>query len=207
MVNLAFALANLALFSIMLLSPFYLSNVSRLSAPVAGLVLATSPLGIMVAAPLAGRVVARWSSWTVAIAGMALTAVGLAGISLAGEVPHELLLSAAMFVAGFGMGLFQVAYFDILTATIPQRDRGVAGALGMATRSIGTVTGATVLMLVFQLRQANQGLVPALQLSFLVAAAIPAVLVALVLWQRARLSRAVAAPATRDTARRPRSGR
>ena len=55
-----------------------------------------------------------------------------------------------MAVQGFGLGLFQVAYFDIVTAAIPARNRGVAGALGMATRSIGTVTGATVLMLIFQ---------------------------------------------------------
>ena|ERR1700743_2851803 len=56
----------------------------------------------------------------------------------------------SMGLQGFGVGLFQVAYFDIITAAIPARNRGVAGALGMATRSIGTVTGATVPMLVFQ---------------------------------------------------------
>ena len=111
-----------------------------------------------------------------------------------------------MFVAGFGMGLFQVAYFDILTAAIPQRDRGVAGALGMATRSIGTVTGATVLMLVFQMRQASQGLVPALQLSFMVAAAIPAVLMVAVLLRRPRIIRAAASPATPGTERPVRPG-
>jgi MFS family permease len=185
LINLAFALSNLALFSIMLLSPFYLSNVAHLSAPVAGMVLATSPLGIMLCAPLAGRVVAAGRSpWLVAACGMAATALGLGGVSLAGENPAIPLLAASMFIAGAGMGLFQVSYFDILTAAIPQRDRGVAGALGMATRSIGTVTGATVLMLVFQLRQASQGLVPALQLSFMVAAAIPAVLAVAVLLRR-----------------------
>ncbi|MBS0641934.1 MAG: MFS transporter, partial [Proteobacteria bacterium] len=71
LINIAFALTNLAQFSIMLLSPFYLSNVSGLSPPVAGLVLASSPLGIMLAAPLAGRLVSGRSPWSVAIAGMA----------------------------------------------------------------------------------------------------------------------------------------
>ncbi|MBS0641721.1 MAG: MFS transporter, partial [Proteobacteria bacterium] len=199
LINIAFALTNLAQFSIMLLSPFYLSNVSGLSPPVAGLVLASSPLGIMLAAPLAGRLVSGRSPWSVAIAGMAMTSAGLLGISMAGQVPHNLFLAASMFVAGFGAGLFQVAYFDILTAAIPQRDRGVAGALGMVTRSIGVVTGATVLMLVFQLRQASQGLVPALQLAFLVAAAIPAVMVVAVALQRLRVRRVAALPARRGT--------
>ncbi len=55
-----------------------------------------------------------------------------------------------MFVQGFGQGLFQVAYFDIVTGTIPRQDRGVAGSLGMLTRTGGVVLGATVLMLAFQ---------------------------------------------------------
>ncbi len=55
-----------------------------------------------------------------------------------------------MALQGFGLGLFQVAYFDIVTAAIPRADRGVAGSLVMMTRTLGTVTGATVLMLLFQ---------------------------------------------------------
>jgi hypothetical protein len=55
-----------------------------------------------------------------------------------------------MTLQGFGVGLFQVAYFDIVTASIPRADRGVAGSLVMMTRTLGTVTGATVLMLLFQ---------------------------------------------------------
>ena len=49
----------------------------------------------------------------------------------------------------------------------------------MATRTIGTVTGATVLMLIFQwLRtSAPDGFLAAFQATFRIAAAIPAVLV------------------------------
>jgi MFS family permease len=55
-----------------------------------------------------------------------------------------------MFLQGSGVGFFQVAYFDIATATIPRAHRGVAGSLVMMTRTVGVVTGATVLMLVFR---------------------------------------------------------
>jgi nicotinate-nucleotide pyrophosphorylase len=66
-----------------------------------------------------------------------------------------------MFLQGFGLGLFQVAYFDISTATIPREDRGVAGSLVMMTRTLGVVTSATLLTLVFQTiqtRSASAGL-------------------------------------------------
>jgi hypothetical protein len=37
----------------------------------------------------------------------------------------------------------------IVTGTLPRRARGVAGSLSMMTRTLGTVTGASVLMLAF----------------------------------------------------------
>ena len=38
-----------------------------------------------------------------------------------------------------------VAYTDIVTATLSLRDRGVAGSLALLTRTLGTVSGASVL--------------------------------------------------------------
>ena len=94
-----------------------------------------------------------------------------------------------MFVQGVGIGLFQVAYFDILTATLPVRDRGVAGALGMATRTIGTVTGATVLFLIFQILRGSdasgqEAFLQGFQGTFRIAAAIPLALCLIALLRR-----------------------
>jgi hypothetical protein len=59
-------------------------------------------------------------------------------------------LALAALVQGAGQGVFQVGYLDLVTGTIPLRDRGVAGALAMLTRTLGLVSGATLLMLLFQ---------------------------------------------------------
>jgi MFS family permease len=149
-VNLGHALMNLAGFAIMLLMPFYLDRVARLPDLMLGLVLAASPLGVMLAAPIAGRLAGWVSPRRLTVAGAACAAAGLGAIAaLAGQVGVGV-LALAMFAQGFGLGLFQVAYFDIVTATIPRRDRGVAGSLGMLTRTGGVVLGATVLILAFQ---------------------------------------------------------
>jgi len=149
-VNLGHALMNLAGFAIMLLMPFYLDRVARLPPLSLGLVLATSPLGMMLAAPIAGRLAGQLSPRRLTVAGAVCAALGLGGIAaMAGQVGIGV-LCLAMFVQGFGQGLFQVAYFDIVTGTIPRQDRGVAGSLGMLTRTGGVVLGATVLMLAFQ---------------------------------------------------------
>lgn len=150
LVNAAHIALNLAGFSIMLLVPFYLDRVGGLSVPVGGLVLAASPLGIMLAAPLAGRLAAHIAPRRLALIGAATMALAQVLIGLADGSPNIPMLVGAMVLQGAGLGLFQVAYFDIATATIPREDRGVAGSLVMMTRTVGVVTGATVLMLVFQ---------------------------------------------------------
>ena len=52
-------------------------------------------------------------------------------------------------LAGAGLGLFQTAYLDGVTAALPERERGVAGGLAMATRTIGVVAAASMLTLLF----------------------------------------------------------
>jgi hypothetical protein len=78
---------------------------------------------------------------------MALAQISIAMADSPANIPA---LAASMFCQGVGLGLFQVACFDISTSTIPREDRGVAGSLVMMTRTVGVVTGATVLMLIFQ---------------------------------------------------------
>jgi MFS family permease len=149
-VNLGHTLMNFSGFAIMLLMPFYLDRVAKLETLALGLVLAASPLGMILAAPIAGRLAGRIGPRRLTVAGAVCAAVGLAGIALSAGQVEVGVLALAMFAQGFGMGLFQVAYFDIVTATIPRQDRGVAGSLGMLTRTGGVVLGASGLMLAFQ---------------------------------------------------------
>src|SRR6202035_4700299 len=58
-INASNALINLSAFSIMLLAPFYLSRIPGLSLPAAGLVLAASPAGSILAAPMAENLAKR----------------------------------------------------------------------------------------------------------------------------------------------------
>jgi EmrB/QacA subfamily drug resistance transporter len=150
LLNAGHAALNLAGFSVLLLVPFYLARFGGLSAHATGLLLACSPSGTVIAAPLAARLAARVAPRLLAVIGASAMAIGQILIGTAGTVPNVPALAAAMALQGFGVGLFQVAYFDIVTASIPRADRGVAGSLVMMTRTLGTVSGATVLMLLFQ---------------------------------------------------------
>ncbi len=177
LINLGHVLIQLASFSIMLLLPFYLSRSTALSVPRTGWVLASAPLGIVLASPLAGWLAARVPPARLALIGCVLMSAGLVAVALTPDLP---VLVPMMVAQGFGMGLFQVAYFDIVTATLPRSERGVAGALGMVTRTVGVTTAATVLMLLFQIvrgaaedPQGAAAFLLAFRTTFLAAAALP----------------------------------
>jgi len=144
------AALSLAGFSVLLLVPFYLSRFGGQTALATGLLLACSPTGTVIAAPLAARLATRIAPRRLALLGAGSMALGQWLIAAVDAVPNFPLLASAMAMQGFGVGLFQVAYFDIVTASLPRADRGVAGSLVMMTRTLGTVTGATTLMLLFQ---------------------------------------------------------
>jgi MFS family permease len=150
LLNAGHAALNLAGFSVLLLVPFYLSRFGGLSPYGTGLLLACSPAGTAVAAPLAARLAGNVAPRLLALVGAGAMAIGQVVIGTADATPNILSLGAAMALQGAGVGLFQVAYFDIVTSSIPRSDRGVAGSLVMMTRTLGTVSGATVLMLLFQ---------------------------------------------------------
>jgi MFS family permease len=152
--NASYALANLAGFSVLLLVPYYLAGIARLPTAVAGLLLAAGPAGAMLGAALAGRLLGRMAAWPLVRLGVGLSAAGLALVVFWGEGTAPALLVACLLLHGIGQGLVQVGYTDIVTATLPRRDRGVAGSLTMMTRTLGVVSAASLLTLWFDRWQA-----------------------------------------------------
>lgn len=143
--NLAGLLVHVSGFAVMLLVPFLLARVLGLSALALGMVLAAGPVGLMLGSWLGGRL---GGGPKLARVGAALSAAGLLALAVAGALP-AFPLALVMFAQGLGMGLFLLAYADIVTATIPRANRGVAGSLTMLARSLGIVLAATLFTLVF----------------------------------------------------------
>ena len=143
--NVMNVLANLAGFSILLLTPYYLVNVLKLSAFTSGIVLALAFSGSLAGAPLAARLVPRFGRRPTAFAGVALVGLGLLPLGFTGVATPLPLVACLLIVEGIGQGLLTVAYTDLVTGTLAQRDRGVAGSLSLLTRTLGIVSGAAVL--------------------------------------------------------------
>ena len=148
-VNAVYVLMNLASFSVLLFVPYFLTRFSAVPLPLAGAVLAMGAVTTALASPLAGRMITRVAAERVGALG--IVAVG-GGLVLVGLWPPDIspaMMALTLAVQGVGVGLFQVAYTDIVIRSSPLADRGVAGSLSILTRTIGTVTGAALLTLIF----------------------------------------------------------
>ena len=161
--NLASISVHLAGFTVPLLVPYFLARILAYGPTQSGAVLTSWPLGMLIGSALATPTVRRLGSGPTALIGGALVATGLFTIGHwpAGATP--LLMLPGLMLHGAGIGLFQVAYTDIIIATLPRSDRGVAGSLTILTRTIGIVLGATCLSALFHYTKARylaDGLAP-----------------------------------------------
>ncbi|MDN3564528.1 MFS transporter [Paeniroseomonas aquatica] len=191
--NIANALVNLAGFAVLLFVPYYLTRIAGLPVALAGLVLAASPAGAMLVSAPGGWLLGRVPARRMAGIGIGLVAAGLGLMALWGAATPLALLVLALLLHGAGLGLLQVSYTDSVTATLPRQDRGVAGSLAMMTRTLGVVTAASLLTLVFAALEAaalaggaapGEAFLRAFRLSFLLAAAIPAAVLLLAVIRR-----------------------
>jgi EmrB/QacA subfamily drug resistance transporter len=150
-INAASVLVYLTSFSVLLFVPYYLVRVMGLPLPWAGAILAAASAGTITASPIAGRLIEYFPANRVAFAGAVLGGAGLIAVGGWNTGPFEpsLALLVALILQGFGVGLFQVAYMDVVLGTIPRHQRGVAGSVATLTRTLGTVSGATLLTLLF----------------------------------------------------------
>jgi len=169
--NLVSVLANIAAFSVWLLVPYYLTRVRGYTLTESGAILAAGAAGAVVAGPIGGRLIGRRiSAERLAIAGAAGIGAGLLLLGAWTEQTSTALRVAGLIVQGIGLGLFQLAYSDIVTAALPVRDRGVAGSLALLTRTLGTVSAASVVLMVFEILQTKFGFLEAFHQTFQLAA-------------------------------------
>ena len=150
--NLDFVLTNIAgivvqfvAFAVPLLVPYYLARIAGYAALESGTVLALWPVGILVGSALAAKTAGFIGVRRTALAGGIAVALGSAAIALWSKMPGLPMILASLVLHGIGVGLFQVAYADIVMAALPRGARGVAGSLTMVTRTIGVMSAAMAL--------------------------------------------------------------
>ena len=148
--NLAAVVVQSTSFAIPLIVPFYLTRIGGWTPLATGMLLACWAVGALAGSAIAPALVRALGVRRTALAAGVLVAIGLAAITQWPPVPQSLLMVACLLLQGAGIGLYQVAYTDIVAAALPVSQRGVAGSLTMVTRTIGIVLSVSLLTWILQ---------------------------------------------------------
>lgn len=141
----AFMAQMLALVSI----PFYFQRVLHLNEVSTGLLLTPWPLATMITAPLAGRLMSRFSAGILGAVGLVIFGGALFLLASMPDQPSHFDIIWRMFMGGIGFGLFITPNNSTIIASAPtERSGGASGMLGMA-RLLGQTVGAAFVAVIF----------------------------------------------------------
>lgn len=140
-------LSYLVLFGTLTVAPFLLEVGHRQTTGHAGIELFLLPLGVGVAAPLAGRLSDQVGARPLTVAGMLAASAALAGTALSyGSLALMLPLFA---IAGLGIGSFTPPNNAAIMGAAPKNQRGVASGVLNMTRGLGTSLGLALASLAY----------------------------------------------------------
>jgi EmrB/QacA subfamily drug resistance transporter len=135
-----------ALSGMILLLPFYLTDVIGLSPRGIGFVLGAIPITMGIVAPLSGTLSDRIGSRPVTVAGLALMAIayGIAGFWLEGATTSLIVVIVGLII-GLGFGIFQSPNNSAILGSVPHDQLGVTSGMLTINRTTASVTGIAVL--------------------------------------------------------------
>ena len=142
------ALLNfVALFAVIFLRPLHLAFALHFSILKIGLVMAASPVAMLVAAPLSGTLSDRIGIRGLTCGGMVTSAVGLyllAHLSTHNPTGSGWDVAWRLAIVGTGTGLFQSPNNSAIMGSVPPWRLGVASGVIAAMRNVGMVIGIAV---------------------------------------------------------------
>lgn len=145
--------------------PFLLLEVYGRSHFEAGLLITAWPLGVVVTAPIAGRLIGRYPDGLLGGIGLGILAVGLLLLSLLPAHPANADMAWRLVMCGVGFGLFQSPNnHTIVTSAPAHRSGGASGMLGTA-RLTGQTLGAVLLASIFSVASVHSGRGPTIALA------------------------------------------
>jgi EmrB/QacA subfamily drug resistance transporter len=129
----------------LLLNTLYLQESRGLSPLHAGLCTLPMALGLLVMAPLSGRVVGSFGARTPLIGGaVAVIAGGAMLTQLTGSTSYPFLLGAYL-VFGLGQGMLNPPITNTAVSGMPPSMAGIAAAIASTSRQVGSTLGVAVL--------------------------------------------------------------
>ncbi|MBN2803277.1 MAG: MFS transporter [Deltaproteobacteria bacterium] len=144
------AVANyIALFTVLMLLPFYLEEGLGFSTAKTGMLLSAQPLMMALFATPSGWLSDRFGSRIFAKAGMGIMGIGLLGLSFADDNSCIAIIIVWLGLIGMGTGIFISPNSSMLMGSAPKTRQGVAGSVMAEARIMGMLFGVALAATLF----------------------------------------------------------
>ena len=135
--------------------PFLFQTVMHRSAVATGFLVTPWPLLVAVAAPVAGRLSARYPASVLGSIGLAVLCAGLVLLATMPTAPADWDVAWRMGLCGIGFGFYQTPNnLTLMTAGPPERSGAASGMVAVA-RTVGWSLGSALVALIFGLLGAH----------------------------------------------------
>jgi EmrB/QacA subfamily drug resistance transporter len=152
--NISGFLSFIALFSNMMLMPFYLQHILNFSPSQVGLMMTAFPLMMAFVAPLSGRASDRIGPVALTTSGLVFISLGLFYLTTVSANSTTWQVIPGPLLMGIGSGLFQSPNNSSVMSSVPKPKLGVAGGINALVRNVGMVVGTALSVALFENRQA-----------------------------------------------------
>jgi MFS family permease len=146
--NINLLLIQMAMVGVMVVMPFYLELVKKVPTENAGTVLLALPVGMILTAPIAGRISDVIGAKKPIIAGFLLSALALALLSTLSAGTGIGFTAVVLFLLGAGTGTAISPLTSAVMGEVAAPDRGSASGLMRVMMNLGATLGVAVVMLV-----------------------------------------------------------
>lgn len=165
----------IAVFSVLLLLPFYLLQGRGLNPSQAGLILTIQPIVMAIVAPISGGISDRIGTRIPTATGMLILSLGIFLMSRFSLNTPIYQVGIALGIAGFGTGTFISPNNSAIMGVAPRERQGIAAGILATSRSTGMVLGVGLAGAIFTTIMAqpvNEGTIFTATSASLIAAAI-----------------------------------
>ena len=138
----------------------YLQTIKGISPQIAGLILITQPVIMVITAFISSRFTGRFDPRRVAAIGMAFTCVGLALLALLNQASPIISVIGGLIMVGIGFGLFISPNTEVVMSSVEKRYLGVASGVIGTMRSLGGMVAMGSAIILFSIYLGSAQIVP-----------------------------------------------
>jgi EmrB/QacA subfamily drug resistance transporter len=148
--NLTSIMSFIVMYSVLLLTPYYLDQVKHLPIFQASLFITVIPIGMTVATPLSGIMSDKRGPTIPALLGLTMSTIGSFLLTLIDITGTYILTCLGLFLIGLGIGMFTPPNNSSVMGNVSNNVLGIAGGILNMSRTLGMGLGVTFGGLTYQ---------------------------------------------------------